>query len=81
LANEDRILIQLPGLSEAAKEEAIRTLQRAAFLEFRMVHPESAELLAKSLIELATKCAGRTQRKKRGQGSHSLPCQAWGGAV
>ena len=44
-AGEDSILIQLPGLSEQEKESAERTIQRAAFLEFRLVHPESADLL------------------------------------
>jgi len=51
LVAENKISIQLPGLSESAKEEAIRQLQRAAFLEFRMVHPESAQLLAQGIIE------------------------------
>jgi SecD/SecF fusion protein len=50
-AGDDRILIQLPGLTEAAKEEAIRTLERAAFLEFRMVHPDSDQLLAQGIVE------------------------------
>ncbi len=40
-AGENRILIQLPGLSEAEKESARETIQKAAFLEFRLVHPES----------------------------------------
>jgi SecD/SecF fusion protein len=50
-AGEDRLMIQLPGLTEDVKEEAIRTLERAAFLEFRMVHPESAELLSQGIVE------------------------------
>ncbi|MCS7338854.1 MAG: protein translocase subunit SecD, partial [Verrucomicrobiae bacterium] len=44
-AGSDRILIQLPGLSEAEKESAMRQIQRAAFLEFRLVHPDSDELV------------------------------------
>ena len=44
---EDRILVQLPGISESEKENARRQLQQAAFLEFRLVHPRSQELLAK----------------------------------
>ncbi|MGI8966745.1 MAG: hypothetical protein ACR2H1_11755, partial [Limisphaerales bacterium] len=36
----DRILIQLPGVSEADKDTYRSILQRAAFLEFRMVHPD-----------------------------------------
>jgi SecD/SecF fusion protein len=39
----DRILVQLPGLSAADQENAIETIRRAAFLEFRMVHPNSDE--------------------------------------
>ncbi|MCX7871860.1 MAG: protein translocase subunit SecD [Verrucomicrobiae bacterium] len=49
-AGDDRILIQLPGLSEADKESAKRQIQRAAFLEFRMVHPQSDELIKKGII-------------------------------
>jgi SecD/SecF fusion protein len=49
-AGEDRILIQLPGLSEADKESAKRQIQRAAFLEFRMVHPQSDELIKKGIV-------------------------------
>ncbi|HOW65815.1 MAG TPA: protein translocase subunit SecD [Verrucomicrobiota bacterium] len=45
----DRILIQLPGLSEADNESARRQIQKAAFLEFRMVHPESDELISKGI--------------------------------
>jgi SecD/SecF fusion protein len=37
----DRILIQLPGLSAAALEEAQTNIQRAAFLTFHLVNPHS----------------------------------------
>ncbi len=50
-AGNDRIVIQLPGLSEADKESARQQIQKAAFLEFRMVHPNSDELLASGIIE------------------------------
>jgi len=50
-AGEDRILIQLPGLSEAEKESAKNQIQKAAFLEFRMVHPDSDELVSQGVIE------------------------------
>ncbi|MEI7733519.1 MAG: protein translocase subunit SecD [Verrucomicrobiota bacterium] len=49
-AGEDRILIQIPGLSEEERVSAIRQVQRAAFLEFRIVHPQSRELLEQNLI-------------------------------
>ncbi|MBI3881518.1 MAG: protein translocase subunit SecD [Verrucomicrobia bacterium] len=48
-AGGNRILIQLPGLSESAKQDARITLQKAAFLEFRMVHPNNDELIAQSV--------------------------------
>ncbi len=44
-AGRNRILIQLPGLSESDKEEAKKTIQKVAFLEFRIVHERSAELI------------------------------------
>jgi SecD/SecF fusion protein len=44
-AGGNRILIQLPGLSEADKAVAMETLQKAAYLEFRMVHDRSAEIV------------------------------------
>jgi len=42
---EDRITVQLPGIEESVMAQAIVTLQRAAFLEFRMLHPKSEELI------------------------------------
>lgn len=50
-AGDNRILIQLPGLSQADQESAKEQIQRAAFLEFRLVHPRSDEMLAQGLIE------------------------------
>ena len=44
-AGNNQILIQLPGLSEADKESAQKQIQRAAFLEFRMVHEQSDDLI------------------------------------
>jgi SecD/SecF fusion protein len=42
----DRILIQLPGLEETRRAQARKTIERTAFLEFRLVHPRNDELLA-----------------------------------
>ncbi len=47
----NRILIQLPGLSAADQEDAKKQIEKAAFLEFRMVHPNSKELLDQGIIE------------------------------
>lgn len=37
----DHIIIAMPGLSDEENESARRQIEKAAFLEFRMVHPES----------------------------------------
>jgi len=50
-AGPDRITIQLPDFPQAEMEEAKATIERSAFLEFRMVHPESAELLSQNIVE------------------------------
>jgi SecD/SecF fusion protein len=50
-SGKDRILIQLPGLSEAEKESARTQIEKAAFLEFRLVHPNSAELIRDQIPE------------------------------
>ncbi len=50
-AGNDRILIQLPGLSEELKEEYKRKIQKAAYLEFRLVHEKSAELIQQGITE------------------------------
>ena len=47
----DRILVQLPGLSAENQKEAIILIKRAAFLEFRMVHENSDELVKRNEIE------------------------------
>ncbi|HSY20114.1 MAG TPA: protein translocase subunit SecD [Candidatus Acidoferrales bacterium] len=44
-AGNNDILIQLPGLSPADKAAAMTNIQRSAFLEFRMVHDRSAEIV------------------------------------
>ena len=47
----DHILVQLPGLSAADQESAKVAIQKAAFLEFRMVHPQSKELIEQGIVE------------------------------
>lgn len=48
---DNRILVQLPGLSAAEQESAKNTISKAAFLEFRLVHPQSDELIRQGLSE------------------------------
>ena len=44
---DHRLLVQLPGIDEATRAEAKRSLQSAAFLEFRLTHPRNQELVNK----------------------------------
>jgi SecD/SecF fusion protein len=44
-AGGNRILIQLPGLSQSAKESAKEQIEKAAYLEFRMVKEDSDQIL------------------------------------
>lgn len=45
----NRILIQLPGLSESEIALVRTNIQKAAYLEFRLVHPESEQLISQGL--------------------------------
>ena len=47
---ENRILIQMPGLSEVDMARVRTNIQKAAFLEFRMVHEDSAKLIQEGII-------------------------------
>lgn len=49
-AGANTILIQLPGLSGADQETARNTIQKAAFLEFRLVSPTSDEDIRDGVI-------------------------------
>jgi SecD/SecF fusion protein len=48
---DNRILIQLPGLSEVEYDVAKKTITKPAFLEFRLVHENSRDLTAQGLTE------------------------------
>ncbi len=47
----DRILVQLPGLDEAKRIEAQQTIERTAYLEFRLVHEDSEKLASEALSD------------------------------
>ncbi len=51
-AGGNRILVQLPGLSQADKDTAREQIKKPAFLEFRMVHPRSAEIVNEASGEI-----------------------------
>ena len=44
---DHRLLVQLPGIDEATRKAAKKSLQSAAFLEFRLTHPRNDELVNK----------------------------------
>lgn len=60
----DKIQIQLPGLSESDKQSAKTQIEKAAFLEFRLVHPESDQLLQQGLTAPRHEVL-KTKRKDR----------------
>ncbi len=68
-AGNNRILVQLPGLSESDKETAMSTIQKAAYLEFRLVHPQSEELIRDGLTEPGYVLLKRKQRSVEGRES------------
>jgi SecD/SecF fusion protein len=67
---EDQILVQLPGLGAAEMDSARRQVQQAAFLEFRLVHERSAELLAEGLIEPGFERMTETRISRTGERSY-----------
>jgi preprotein translocase subunit SecD len=73
----DRIMISLPGLTEAENEAARRQIERAAFLEFRMVHPQSAELLAQDYIEPGYEVLVETLKSKNKKGQTRNRAATW----
>lgn len=64
---DNSILIQLPGLSEADKESAKAQIQRAAFLEFRLVHENSDELIKNREIPPGHELLRRKSRVGKGE--------------
>ena len=51
-AGGNRILVQLPGLSQADKDRAKEQITQPAFLEFRLVHERSAEIVNEKTGEI-----------------------------
>ncbi|KAF0181608.1 MAG: SecD/SecF fusion protein [Limisphaerales bacterium] len=67
---EDRILIQMPGLSQAERDAVRDTLTRPAFLEFRMVHPQSDQMVAQGIMAPGHEVL--TQKRKGQNGQETL---------
>lgn len=66
-AGADRILVQLPGLSEEERESAQRQIQRAAFLEFRLVHERSDEMIKNGEMESGYEIKREIRQGKSGE--------------
>ncbi len=64
---DDRIEIQMPGVTDAQTADVKRQIERAAFLEFRMVHPESARLMAEGLVPPGYEVLTLTERGREGR--------------
>jgi SecD/SecF fusion protein len=65
-AGDNRILIQLPGLSEDDRNRALTNLQKTAFLEFRLVHERSAELVQMREVPPGYELLRRVERTLQG---------------
>src|ERR1035441_9447983 len=65
-AGSDRLLIQLPGLSDADKDNARAQIQKAAYLEFRMVHEESDQLVKNGEVPPGCELLKHKERLRNG---------------
>ena len=50
---DHRLLVQLPGVDDETRKAAKKSLQSAAFLEFRLTHPRNDELVGKLMASEA----------------------------
>ncbi len=65
-AGDNRILIQLPGLSEDDRNRAITNIQKKAYLEFRLAHERTDELVALKEIPPGYELLKRLDRDPKG---------------
>jgi SecD/SecF fusion protein len=63
----NRILVQLPGLSAADQESAKVAIQKAAFLEFRLVSPTSDQDIKDGIIQPGYEILKRKERMRNGR--------------
>ncbi len=66
----NHIKIQLPGLSQANQDEARRNIQKAAYLEFRMVNPDSEQLIKEGTVEPGYELL--TLKRKKDDGTYAV---------
>ncbi|NBR84621.1 MAG: protein translocase subunit SecD [Verrucomicrobia bacterium] len=67
---EDRIVIQMPGLDQAARDQVKEALTKPANLEFRLVHPDSDRMTRDGLMAPGHEVL--TQRRKGQDGREYL---------
>ena len=67
---EDRIIVQMPGLSQIERDAVRDTLTRPAFLEFRIVHPESDRMMDQGLMAPGHEVL--TQKRRSAEGRETL---------
>jgi SecD/SecF fusion protein len=71
-AGNNRIAIELPGLSEDDRARAITNIQKTAFLEFRLAHENSSELIAANApVPFGYELLQREERAPNGEKSVS----------
>ena len=68
---DNKIMIQLPGLSEADKANAKRLVTEAAFLEFALVHKDSRTLIANGITPNGYRKYALTSKDDAGNSSTS----------
>ena len=61
---DHRLLVQLPGIDEATRAAAKKSLQSAAFLEFRLTHPNNDRLVNKLMAGTACPEVARDLREE-----------------
>ncbi|MEE2947525.1 MAG: protein translocase subunit SecD [Verrucomicrobiota bacterium] len=64
---DNKIMVQLPGLSEADQAEAKKLVTEAAFLEFALVHKDSARYIASGIVPDGYRKYSHMQKDRDGQ--------------
>ncbi len=67
---EDRIVIQMPGLSQEQREEVRTQITKPASLAFRMVHPQTDQMVAQGIMAPGYEVL--TQKRKGQNGQESI---------
>ena len=63
----NRVLVQLPGLSASDQESAKVAIQKAAFLEFRLVSPTSDQDIKDGVVQPGYEILKRKERMRNGR--------------